>query len=67
MYGHILKTVNHAKYLGITIAANLKWNTNIQQTAAKANKFLQVCFIRRNLKVKSQTIKEHTIHLQDQS
>ncbi|XP_071123318.1 uncharacterized protein B0403.1-like [Mytilus edulis] len=56
MYGHILESVKHAKYLGITISADLNWNTHIQQTAAKANKSLG--FIRRNLKVQSQTIKE---------
>ena len=55
MYGHILESVKHAKYLGITISADLKWNIPIQQTAAKANKSLG--FIRRNLKVQSQTIK----------
>ena len=56
MHGHILESVQHAKYLGVTISTDLKWNTHIQQTAAKANKSL--CFIRRNLKVQSQTIKE---------
>jgi myo-inositol-hexaphosphate 3-phosphohydrolase len=42
MHGHILKSVQHAKYLGVTISTDLKWNTHIQQTAAKANKSL--CF-----------------------
>jgi hypothetical protein len=56
MHGHILESVQHAKYLGVTISTDLKWNTHIQQTAAKANKSL--CFIRRNLKEQSQTIKE---------
>jgi hypothetical protein len=54
--GHILESVQHAKYLGVTISTDLKWNTHIQQTATKVNKSL--CFIRRNLKVQSQTIKE---------
>ena len=56
MHGHILESVQHTKYLGVTISTDLKWNTHIQQTAAKANKSL--CFIKRNLKVQSQTIKE---------
>ena len=56
MHGHILESVQHAKYIGVTISTDLKWNTHIQQTAAKAHKSL--CFIRRNLKVQSQTIKE---------
>ena len=54
MHGHIIESVQHAKCLGVTISTDLKWNTHIQQTAAKANKSL--CFIRRNLKVQSQTI-----------
>ena len=56
MHGHILESVQHAKYLGVTILTDLKWNTHIQQTATTANKSL--CFIRRNLKVQSQIIKE---------
>jgi hypothetical protein len=56
MHGHILESVQHPKYLGVTIWTDLKWNTHIKQTAAKANKSL--CFIRKNLKVQSQTIKE---------
>lgn len=56
MSGHILETVQTAKYLGITLSSDLKWNAHIQQTAAKANKTL--AFVKRNLKVKSTTIKE---------
>jgi hypothetical protein len=40
----------------VSQSQDLKWNTHIQQTAAKANKSL--CFIRRNPKVQSRTIKE---------
>jgi hypothetical protein len=36
MHGHILESVQHAKYLGVTISTDLKWNTHIQQAAAKA-------------------------------
>lgn len=56
MHGHILESVKTAKYLGITLSSDLKWNTHIQQTVAKANRSLS--FIRRNLKVNSKTIKE---------
>jgi hypothetical protein len=45
MYGHILESIQHAKYLDVTISTDRKWNTHIQQTAVKANKSL--CFIRR--------------------
>jgi drug/metabolite transporter superfamily protein YnfA len=38
--GHILESVQHAKYLGVTISTDLKWNTHIQQTAAKAKDWL---------------------------
>ena len=61
MHGHILESVQHAKYIGVTISTDLKWNTHIQQTAAKAHKSL--CFIRRNLKVQSQAIKERAYQI----
>ena len=51
MHGHILEQVQSAKYLGITISSDLKWNKYIQQSAAKANQYLS--FVRRNLKISS--------------
>ena len=56
MHGHILKSVKSAKYLGITLSSDLKWNTHINQTIGKANRSLS--FIRRNLKINSKTVKE---------
>ena len=56
MHGHILESVKTAKYLGITLSSDLKWNSHIQQTTAKANRSLS--FIRRNLRINSKTIKE---------
>ena len=56
MHGHILESVENAKYLGITISSNLKWNKHIQNMTSKANKTLG--FIRRNLKINSVTIKD---------
>jgi hypothetical protein len=44
-----LESVDSAKYLGITLQSNLKWNKHIDQTASKANKTHS--FVRRNLKV----------------
>jgi hypothetical protein len=44
-----------AKYLGITIQNNLKWDKHINTITAKANQSLG--FIKRNLKVHSPAIK----------
>ena len=46
----------YAKYLGITISSNSKWNKHIQNMTSKANKTLG--FIRRNLKINSVSIKD---------
>ena len=46
-YGHILESVQSAKYMGVTLSADLKWNNHIQQMTSKANKSLS--FIRCNL------------------
>ena len=40
MHGHILESVQHATYLGVTISTDLKWNTHIQQTAAKSKQII---------------------------
>ena len=58
LHGHILESVDSAKYLGITLQSNLKWTKHIDQTASKANKTLS--FVRRNLKVDSSSIKKKT-------
>jgi hypothetical protein len=49
MHRHILESVQSAKYLGVTLSADLKWNNHIQQMTSKANKSLS--FIRRNLQI----------------
>jgi hypothetical protein len=56
LHGHILESVDSAKYLGITLQSNLKWTKHIDQAASKANKTLS--FVRRNLKVDSSSIKK---------
>ena len=56
LHGHILKAVTAAKYVWVTITLDLKWNRHIDSAATKANKVLG--FLRRNLKVKSSSLKE---------
>jgi hypothetical protein len=58
LHGHTLEKVESAKYLGITFKKNLKWDKHINTMAAKANQSLG--FIKRNLKVHSPAIKEHS-------
>ena len=53
--GHTLETVDQAKYLGVNLSSKLNWNTHINNITSKANKSLG--FLRRNLKISSQSIK----------
>ena len=53
--GEVLKCVESALYLGVTISSNLTWNHHIKTTAAKANKTLG--FVKRNLKGASKKAK----------
>ena len=46
--GEILQEVEHAKYLGVTISANLKWENHINGITSKANSTLH--FINRTLR-----------------
>ena len=43
-------------YLGVQISQDLKWNSHINSISSKANQTLG--FLKRNLKINSQTIKE---------
>jgi hypothetical protein len=45
LHGHTLEKVDTAKYLGITIQNNLKWDKHINTMTAKANQSLG--FIKR--------------------
>ncbi|XP_071133190.1 uncharacterized protein [Mytilus edulis] len=55
LHNHILESVTSAKYLGITLQSNLKWDKHIDDNISKANKTLG--FLRRNLKTSNQNIK----------
>ena len=55
LHGQPLQTVSQAKYLGLTITSDLRWNAHINSISSKANRSLG--FLRRNLKVSSIQIK----------
>ena len=59
--GTVLDNVENIKYLGVTIANNLKWNTHVSNIWTKANR--TIGFLRRNYQhvrrmLKSQHIKD---------
>jgi hypothetical protein len=56
LHGHQLHSVDQAKYLGVTISANLKWEAHISASVSKANKTLG--FLRRNLNTRNRRVKE---------
>ena len=49
LHGHVLEHVTAAKYLGVTITQDLRWNQHISNITAKANRTLG--FLRRNLQI----------------
>ena len=48
LHGQALESVDHSKYLGVSISNNLSWNQHIQNVTAKGNRTLG--FVKRNLK-----------------
>ena len=56
LHGHQLEHADKAKYLGVTIQSDLKWDSHINSITAKANKTLG--FLRRNINISSITVKE---------
>ena len=58
LHGHILKSENSSKYLGVTIDNKLCWNDHIDNICNKANGSL--AFLRRNLKISQTHIKDNT-------
>ena len=56
LHGQVLEYVTSAKYLGVTIQSDLKWNTHINNISKKANNTLG--FLKRNLNINSTSVKE---------
>ena len=56
LHGQVLQHVTSAKYLGVTIQSDLKWNTHINNICKKANNTLG--FLKRNLNINSASVKE---------
>ena len=56
LHGQVLEAVSSARYLGVNISSNLKWNTHVDRITAKANRSLG--FNRRYVKTKSPQIRE---------
>ena len=58
LHGHSFEKKNrYTKYLGVTLQSNLKWDKHINNITSKAYQTLN--FLRRNLKVSTQKIKDH--------
>ena len=55
LQGKVLKTCSTAKYLGLTISSDLRWNKHVDNICSKANTTL--AFFRRNLRVNSIQLK----------
>ena len=55
LHGKILESVDPAKYLGVTIASDLRWNQHISNIVTKGNQTLG--FLRRNLRFNSPELK----------
>ena len=55
LHNHNFESVSSAKYLGVTLQSNLKWNKHIDNITSNGNKSLG--FLKRNLKVANTKIK----------
>ena len=55
LHGQILKQLDSAKYLGVTIEQKLSWNVHISNVVKKANS--STAFLRRNLQIPQTHVK----------
>ena len=55
LHGQVICITDNAKYLGLNITSDLKWNSHIQKVTSKANSVLGL--LRRNLKIASKAVK----------
>ena len=56
LHRKFLKEVKNTKYLGVHLSSDMKWNCHIDNITSRANRALG--FVKRNLRVKSRTLKE---------
>jgi hypothetical protein len=56
LHGHTLDHVTKAKFLGVAISSDLKWESHINNITKKANNTLG--FLKRNLNISSVSMKE---------
>ena len=56
LHGQVLEAVDHAKYIGLEISHDLKWNYHVQNVTTKANRTLG--YIRRNIFTKHKGIRQ---------
>ena len=61
LHGHILESVDSAKYLGDYLSQDMTWQTHVNRTAAKACSTLG--FLRRNLHSCTQDVRERTYNV----